>query len=190
MPRPETEKLLPEALISGTSSCAISYISDRKSRSPVAMLPESMTQRRTGIWLSLAALVASGLAGCIVERNRGRDSGGSGPSVVADRKFVVTGPARIELANSSGDSRVTAGPPGEVHSSRRISRQIPPVSRRRTPSQRYGREPSHFAGKQFHSHRRDQRTLRRRHRELHNQRSTRYGDSCDVWLRRHSGKRN
>jgi hypothetical protein len=73
-----------------------------------------MTQRRTGIWLSLLALAASGLAGCIVDRNRGRDSGGSGPSVVADRKFVVTGPARIELTNGSGDSRVTAGPPGEV----------------------------------------------------------------------------
>ena len=73
-----------------------------------------MTQRRTGIWLSLAALVASGLAGCIVDRTHGHDAGGSGPSVVADRKFVVTGPARIELTNGSGDSRVTAGPPGEV----------------------------------------------------------------------------
>ncbi len=80
----------------------------------MAMLPESMTQRRTGIWLSLAALVASGLAGCIVDRTHGRDAGGSGPSVVADRKFVVTGPARIELINGSGESRVTAGPPGEV----------------------------------------------------------------------------
>jgi len=80
----------------------------------VAILAESMTERRTGVWLSLAALVASGLAGCIVDRTRGRDAGGSGPSVVADRKFVVTGPTRIELANSSGESRVTAGPPGEV----------------------------------------------------------------------------
>jgi len=73
-----------------------------------------MIRRLTGIWLSLAALVASGLVGCVVGRNHDRDSGASGPSVVADRKFVVTGPTRIELTNVSGESRVTAGPPGEV----------------------------------------------------------------------------
>jgi DUF4097 and DUF4098 domain-containing protein YvlB len=73
-----------------------------------------MAQRKIGICLSLAALVASGLAGCIVDRTRGRDTGRSGPSVVADRKFVVTGPVRIELTNGSGESRVTAGPAGEV----------------------------------------------------------------------------
>jgi DUF4097 and DUF4098 domain-containing protein YvlB len=73
-----------------------------------------MTQRRTKIWLSLAALVASGLAGCIVDRNRSRDTGNSAPSVAADRKFVVTGPVRLELTNGSGESRVTAGSPGEV----------------------------------------------------------------------------
>jgi Toastrack DUF4097 len=73
-----------------------------------------MAQHKIGICLGLAALVASGLAGCIVDRNRGRDTGRSGPSVVADRKFVVTGPVRIELTNGSGESRVAAGPPGEV----------------------------------------------------------------------------
>ena len=78
------------------------------------MLLETMLQRRTGIWLSLAALAVSGLAGCIVDRNRGRDSEKSGPSVAADRKFVVTGPVRIEFTDGSGESRVTAGPAGEV----------------------------------------------------------------------------
>jgi DUF4097 and DUF4098 domain-containing protein YvlB len=73
-----------------------------------------MVQRRIRIWLSLAALVASSLAGCVVDRTRGRDTTKSGPGVVADRKFVVTGPVRIELANSSGDSHVIAGPTGEV----------------------------------------------------------------------------
>jgi DUF4097 and DUF4098 domain-containing protein YvlB len=73
-----------------------------------------MVQRRIRIWLSLAALAASSLAGCIVDRTSRRDASNSGPRVIADRKFVVNGPVRIELANSSGDSRVIAGPTGEV----------------------------------------------------------------------------
>jgi hypothetical protein len=75
-----------------------------------------MTQRRMALWLSLAALVASGvgLTGCITERRGGGDAGKSGPGVVADRKFVVTGPVRIELTNGSGESRVTVGPAGQV----------------------------------------------------------------------------
>jgi DUF4097 and DUF4098 domain-containing protein YvlB len=73
-----------------------------------------MAQRRIRIWLSLAVLVAGGLAGCIVDRAGRREAGKSGPGVAADRKFVVTGPVRIELSNSSGDSRVIAGPSGEV----------------------------------------------------------------------------
>jgi DUF4097 and DUF4098 domain-containing protein YvlB len=64
--------------------------------------------------LSLAAFLASGLAGCIVDRTRGRDRSNSAPSVAADRRFVVTGPVRIELTNGSGESRVTAGAAGEV----------------------------------------------------------------------------
>jgi putative adhesin len=69
-----------------------------------------MTQRKTRIRLTVAALVAIGLGGCITDR--GGDTGGTG--AIADRKFIVTGPVRIELTNGSGASRVTAGPAGEV----------------------------------------------------------------------------
>src|ERR1700741_5179110 len=73
-----------------------------------------MAQRKMRIGLSLAVLVASSLSGCIVDRAGRREANNSGPSVVADRKFTVTGPVRIELSNSSGDSRVIAGAAGEV----------------------------------------------------------------------------
>jgi DUF4097 and DUF4098 domain-containing protein YvlB len=43
---------------------------------------------------------------------------GCGPESTAvgtvDRSFTVRGPARLELTNGSGNSRVTVGPPGEV----------------------------------------------------------------------------
>jgi DUF4097 and DUF4098 domain-containing protein YvlB len=53
-----------------------------------------------------AAILAAGwLAGC------GPQSSASGS---ADRTFTVSGPVRLELANGSGDSRVSVGPAGEV----------------------------------------------------------------------------
>lgn len=74
-----------------------------------------MTQRKTRIWLAtVAAVAALGLAGCVTERGGAGDGAGSGPGVTADRKFTVSGPVRIELANGSGTSTVTAGPAGEV----------------------------------------------------------------------------
>lgn len=76
-----------------------------------------MTQSSKQIWLSFAAVVAIAfvgiqLAGCRVEHTGGRDS--DGPAVIADRKFTVSGPVRIELVNGSGASQVSAGPAGVV----------------------------------------------------------------------------
>jgi hypothetical protein len=52
-----------------------------------------------------AAALALALSGCIAHRGE--------PGSV-DRKFTVSGPVRLELTNSNGDSKVIAGTPGEV----------------------------------------------------------------------------
>ena len=55
--------------------------------------------------LLAAVLAAVFLAGCGPE---------AGPSGSVDRSFTVSGPVRLELSNGSGNSRVSAGAPGEV----------------------------------------------------------------------------
>ncbi|MGH9745651.1 MAG: DUF4097 family beta strand repeat-containing protein [Candidatus Acidiferrales bacterium] len=73
-----------------------------------------MTRFKKHVWLSAAALVAFTLAGCITERSGDTGNSSGEPAQTADRKFTVNGPVRIDLTNASGNSRVTAGPVGEV----------------------------------------------------------------------------
>jgi DUF4097 and DUF4098 domain-containing protein YvlB len=56
-------------------------------------------------WFASMLLFAAVLGGCMMH---------SGPPGTVDRAFTVDGPVRIELTNGSGDSKVVAGPPGEV----------------------------------------------------------------------------
>jgi len=56
-------------------------------------------------WLATAILAAAALAGCGAHF--------SAPGAI-DRTFVVNGPVRLEITNARGDSKVFAGPPGEV----------------------------------------------------------------------------
>lgn len=55
--------------------------------------------------LVAAVLAAGSLIGC------GPQSSAEG---IADRTFTVSGPVRLELANGSGDSRISVGPAGQV----------------------------------------------------------------------------
>ena len=55
--------------------------------------------------LLAGASLAACLAGCAPE---------SGFTGTVDRTFTVSGPARLEVFSGSGDTRITAGPPGEV----------------------------------------------------------------------------
>jgi len=66
-----------------------------------------MTQEKKLVFQAALALaiVTAGLAGC------SRHGGVVGST---DKKFTVNGPVRLEIANGSGDTRVTAGPSGEV----------------------------------------------------------------------------
>ncbi|MGA8223240.1 MAG: DUF4097 family beta strand repeat-containing protein [Candidatus Acidiferrales bacterium] len=64
-----------------------------------------MRTRRAYVWLAVMVFAVAALAGCM------RHSGEPG---TLDRKFAVDGPVRLELTNGSGDSKVIAGPPGEV----------------------------------------------------------------------------
>lgn len=78
-------------------------------------MPEEMTKRNKLAWFAVTAVVAAAvaLAGC-----------GVGPSAQGafDRTFKVDGPLRLELMNGSGDTRITAGSPGEatVHGEFRV----------------------------------------------------------------------
>lgn len=65
----------------------------------------SNTRIGLGATILAGAALAACLAGC------GPESGVSG---TADQTFTVSGPVRLEVVNGSGDSRVIAGPPGEV----------------------------------------------------------------------------
>jgi len=56
-------------------------------------------------WISLAACAALLLTGCRAQ---------SGAEGTFDKTFKVNGPVRIELANGSGDSHISAGASGEV----------------------------------------------------------------------------
>lgn len=68
-----------------------------------------MMRSNARIGFTAAALAGAALAACLA--GCGPESGVSG---TADRTFAVSGPVRLEIANGSGDSRVAAGPPGEV----------------------------------------------------------------------------
>src|SRR5215469_11898983 len=72
-----------------------------------------ITTRKTELLLPLAVLTAITLAGCIVDRGHHRDAA-SGPGVVVDRKFLVTGPVRLELTTNNDEARVIAGQSGQV----------------------------------------------------------------------------
>src|SRR6202789_2302663 len=73
---------------------------DTRTGTPNKMMPSR--NRLGAVAVLLAALIA---AGC---RSQPTAEGSF------DKTFEVTGPVRIELTNGSGDSRVTAGPAGEV----------------------------------------------------------------------------
>lgn len=60
----------------------------------------------TGALATTAAFALIGLASCMV---------GAGAPGTFDRSYSVTGPVRLELANGSGSSVVSAGAAGEVH---------------------------------------------------------------------------
>jgi putative adhesin len=64
-----------------------------------------VTRSKIQPWLAATFLVAASQAGC---------GGQAGPSGTFDRAFSANGPVRLELTNGSGDSRVTAGPAGQV----------------------------------------------------------------------------
>jgi DUF4097 and DUF4098 domain-containing protein YvlB len=64
-----------------------------------------MTHSRRSFQILLAFFAATLLAGCRAQ---------SSAEGSFDRTFTVDGPVRIELTNGSGDSHVSAGPPGEV----------------------------------------------------------------------------
>lgn len=68
-----------------------------------------MKQLRNHAPLATAALITAVMAvaqvACISER---------GEPVTVDRTFTVSGPVHLELTNTSGDSKVIAGAPGEV----------------------------------------------------------------------------
>jgi DUF4097 and DUF4098 domain-containing protein YvlB len=72
--------------------------------------------RRFLICAAIAATVvtATVLSGCATEDI---------VTGVADRSFTVNGPVRLEVQNASGQSRITAGPPGvvRVHAEFRVS---------------------------------------------------------------------
>jgi Putative adhesin len=56
-------------------------------------------------WLAPAVLAIAAVAGCMANY--------SAPGTI-DRAFTVNGPVRLEITNSNGDSKVVAGPPGQV----------------------------------------------------------------------------
>jgi len=64
-----------------------------------------MSRANRATWLAAATLVGAFAGGC---KARGAASGSF------DRTLMVSGPLRLEMTNGSGDSRVTAGPTGQV----------------------------------------------------------------------------
>ena len=68
-----------------------------------------MMRSNARIGFTAAALAGATLAVCLA--GCGPESGLTGTS---DRTFTVSGPVRLEIVNGSGDSRVSAGPSGEV----------------------------------------------------------------------------
>jgi DUF4097 and DUF4098 domain-containing protein YvlB len=79
-------------------------------KDPVAMQTHTSTiaigNTRKHQCIFVAACAAILLSGC-----RARSSAEG----TFDKNFTVDGPVRLELVSGSGDTRVTAGPPGEVH---------------------------------------------------------------------------
>jgi len=73
-----------------------------------------MKRNTTCLWLALTLFSAALLGGCITERREGGKGGRSDSGQAAERKFTVSGPVRLELANPSGNSHVQAGAAGEV----------------------------------------------------------------------------
>jgi hypothetical protein len=90
----------------GTSSCAFSYISDRKGGATHFERTNKMTRTRNLAKVAGIALAFVALAGCRTSH--------TGIEGSFDRRFTVSGPVTLELNNGSGDTRITTGPPGEV----------------------------------------------------------------------------
>jgi DUF4097 and DUF4098 domain-containing protein YvlB len=72
-----------------------------------------------------AATLAVALTGCVRHL---------GEPITIDRTFAVTGPVQLELTNGSGDSRVVAGPPGQVtiHAEFRVGSWFHSAAQKRT----------------------------------------------------------
>ncbi len=69
------------------------------------MIPQPKRVFPAATLLTAAFLAVAFLSGCGPE---------TGPSGTVDRSYTVSGPVRLELANGSGNSRVSVGPAGEV----------------------------------------------------------------------------